>query len=185
MGPTEPSRAQRIHLVALPEYAPLESAGCVILQHEAWAIHRDRLADHWQSYGKDARRNLMTGAVLTQTHVDRARAIAAAFRETVDQHLTTHAALLTPTTLSPAPRFSDFEDGPVWTAMRTLPFNMSGHPAISVPCGLADGLPLGAQLVAAHGQEAQLCRIAHAFEQAGPYLCAPTGLTQGMEKADA
>ncbi|WHZ33567.1 amidase [Sagittula sp. MA-2] len=156
----------RIELVSLPDYPQLEAAGTVILQYEAWQVHRSRLAEHWDRYGVDARRNLVTGAVLTEDHVARARALAVAFRAAVDTHLARHAALLTPTTLSPAPRFSDFEDGPVWTAMRTLPFNMSGHPAISVPCGFADnGLPLGAQFVSAHGQEALLCRIAAAFER--------------------
>lgn len=164
----------RITLIDLSDYAPLEAAGCVILQHEAWVIHRERLAANWSAYGKDARRNLMTGAVLSEGHVDRARALADAFRAEVDQHLATHTALLTPTTLSPAPKFSDFEDGPVWTAMRTLPFNMSGHPAISVPCGFAqNGLPLGAQLVGGFGQEAMLCRIAQAFEQATPATARP------------
>ena len=164
----------RIELIALPDYPPQEAAGCVILQHEAWMIHRARLAADWQRYGKDARRNLMTGAVLTEAHLATARAHADSFRRVVDRHLTSHAAILTPTTLSPAPRFSDFEDGPVWTAMRTLPFNMSGHPAISVPCGFAEnGLPLGAQLVGGHGQEAMMARIAHAFEQATPANARP------------
>ena len=164
----------RIDLIALPGYAPLEAAGCVILQHEAWLIHRDRLSASWQAYGKDARRNLMTGAVLTEAHITAAHAHADSFRRVVDAHLATHAAILTPTTLSPAPRFSDFENGPVWTAMRTLPFNMSGHPAISVPCGFAEnGLPLGAQLVGGHGQEAMIARIAHAFEQATPASASP------------
>lgn len=159
----------RIALVSLSDYAPLEAAGCVILQREAWEAHHDRLAAHWQAYGKDARRNLVTGAVLTDAHVATARALARRFRAEVDRQLVSHAALLTPTTLSPAPRFSDFEDGPVWTAMRTLPFNMSGHPALSVPCGFAEnGLPLGAQLVGSHGHEALLCRIAQAFERATP-----------------
>ncbi|CUH81980.1 amidase [Tropicibacter naphthalenivorans] len=175
----------RVSLVTLPDYPTLEAAGCVILQAEAWDIHKSRLAHNWQSYGKDARRNLMTGAVLTDTHVARARAIALSFRAKVDELLLSHAALLTPTTLSPAPKFSDFEDGPVWTAMRTLPFNMSGHPAISVPCGLAaNGLPLGAQLVAKHHQDALLCQIAHAFEQATPPLGPPPSLPKAQERAE-
>lgn len=161
----------RITLVALPDYAPLEAAGTVILQYEAWQVHRDRLAARWDRYGVDARRNLATGAVLTADHMARAQAVAVEFRGAVDALLAQNAALLTPTTLAPAPRFSDFEDGPVWTAMRTLPFNMSGHPAISLPCAMSDsGLPLGAQLVAPHRGEAQLCRIAHALEQAGPHF---------------
>ncbi|KAA2314997.1 amidase [Pseudooceanicola sediminis] len=164
----------RIELITLPAYAPLEAAGTVILQAEAWEVHRDRLRENWDRYGVDARRNLITGAVLTGAHLRRARAVAQGFRRQIDRYLGLHAAILTPTTLSPAPKFSDFDDGPVWTAMRTLPFNMSGHPAISVPCGFADnGLPLGAQLVARPQGEATLCRIAQAIESHSAHTARP------------
>jgi amidase len=49
----------------------------------------------------------------------------------------------------------------------TAPFNYSGSPTLSVPCGFsADGLPYSLQLVGRHGDEALLCRIGHAYEEA-------------------
>lgn len=55
-----------------------------------------------------------------------------------------------------------------WPFMRyTAPFNMSGSPTLSLPAGFAaDGLPLGVQLVGRHLDEATLCRVGHAYEQA-------------------
>ena len=50
--------------------------------------------------------------------------------------------------------------------MRTLPFNITGHPALSIPCGFDEGLPLGLQLIGRPYDEATLCQIGHAFEQA-------------------
>lgn len=50
-------------------------------------------------------------------------------------------------------------------AGNTLPFNVTGHPAMSLPCGHIDGLPVGMMLVAAHFAEPTLYRIAHACEQ--------------------
>jgi amidase len=47
----------------------------------------------------------------------------------------------------------------------TCPFNVTGHPAISVPCGKRSGLPIGLQLVAKHFEEGKLFRIAYSFEQ--------------------
>jgi amidase len=44
-------------------------------------------------------------------------------------------------------------------------FNPSGHPAISVPCGAHDGLPIGMQLVGRHFEDALVLRAAHAYEQ--------------------
>jgi aspartyl-tRNA(Asn)/glutamyl-tRNA(Gln) amidotransferase subunit A len=52
----------------------------------------------------------------------------------------------------------------------TAPFNLTGLPAISVPCGFtADRLPVGLQLIARPWAEAQLLRAAHAFESNTPW----------------
>ena len=52
----------------------------------------------------------------------------------------------------------------------THPFNMSGHPAISLPCGWTDdGLPVGMQLIAPWHREDLLLQVAAAFEQAHPW----------------
>ncbi len=64
-------------------------------------------------------------------------------------------------------QFADFDGGRgVWTPMRTLPFNLSGHPALAVPIALLNGLPAGMQIIGKIFGEAQICRIGHAFEQA-------------------
>jgi len=47
-----------------------------------------------------------------------------------------------------------------------MPFDASGQPAMSVPMGVADGLPIGVQLVAAYGREDVLFRVASALEEA-------------------
>ena len=47
----------------------------------------------------------------------------------------------------------------------TAPFDVTGHPALSLPCGLASGLPVGMMLVARDYDEATLYQVAHAFEQ--------------------
>jgi amidase len=51
----------------------------------------------------------------------------------------------------------------------TCPFDVTGHPAMSVPCGLSNGLPVGMQLVAKHYAESTIYRAAHAFEQTGDW----------------
>jgi aspartyl-tRNA(Asn)/glutamyl-tRNA(Gln) amidotransferase subunit A len=53
----------------------------------------------------------------------------------------------------------------------TLPFNMTGNPAVSIPCGwTADGLPVGLQLVGRLGEDTRLLRAAALFEQAHPWV---------------
>ncbi|MEX2482078.1 MAG: amidase [Gammaproteobacteria bacterium] len=51
----------------------------------------------------------------------------------------------------------------------TAPFDVSGHPALSVPCAKSDGLPVGMMLVGRRFDEATVLRAAHAFEQSGQY----------------
>jgi aspartyl-tRNA(Asn)/glutamyl-tRNA(Gln) amidotransferase subunit A len=56
----------------------------------------------------------------------------------------------------------------------TMPYNMTGHPAVSMPCGFgSDGLPIGIQFVGRFREDAQLLRIARAFETTQPFEMAP------------
>jgi amidase len=47
----------------------------------------------------------------------------------------------------------------------TSPFDVTGHPAMSLPCGKVDGLPAGATLVGRHDAEKTIYQAAHAYEQ--------------------
>jgi len=51
--------------------------------------------------------------------------------------------------------------------VNTCPTGVSHHPALSVPCGRSDGLPIGMMLIGRHFDEATIYRAAHAFEQTG------------------
>jgi amidase len=51
----------------------------------------------------------------------------------------------------------------------TAPFDITHHPAMSIPCGLGDGLPIGMMLVGKAFDEATIYRAAYAFEQAGDW----------------
>jgi amidase len=57
-----------------------------------------------------------------------------------------------------------------WEATRnTCPFNVTGHPAISIPCGMEDGRPIGVMLAGRHWDEATIYRAAAAFERSGDW----------------
>ena len=64
----------------------------------------------------------------------------------------------------------------------THPFNLTGHPAITLPCGFhSDGLPMAIQLVGRRGEDARLLRIAALFEQARPWAERPA--IEGVDEA--
>ena len=158
----------RVTLVELPDYAPLEAVGARLLSAEAFRTHRDALAGGGHGYGRRARAALLAGGELTGADRDGALETAAELRRILDGGpLAAHDALLTVGTLSPAPTFAELAgEVPAWTPMRTLPFNLTGHPALAVPTALVDGLPVGMQLVGRAGDEALLCRIGTGFERA-------------------
>jgi amidase len=55
----------------------------------------------------------------------------------------------------------------------TCPFDVTGHPAMNVPCSLSDGLPVGAMLVGRKWDEAKILKAARAFEGTGAYRVHP------------
>ncbi|TNC52884.1 amidase [Rubellimicrobium rubrum] len=162
----------RIVEVSMPDYDLLEAVGAVIIHVEGLRIHGAALRDRPDLWGRMAVQTLAAGVVLTQNDLAAARALVPMLRGQVDRALDGCDALLCATTLSPAPPFSAFEKGAAWTPMRTLPFNVTGHPAMSVPAGLAGGLPVGLQIIGRHGDEATVCRVGHAFERATDHAAA-------------
>jgi len=57
----------------------------------------------------------------------------------------------------------------------TAPFDVSGHPATSVPAGLSDGLPVGLMIVGRRGADGMCLRVAQAYESAVGGFPAPPG----------
>ncbi|HEV3469942.1 MAG TPA: Asp-tRNA(Asn)/Glu-tRNA(Gln) amidotransferase subunit GatA [Pyrinomonadaceae bacterium] len=81
-------------------------------------------------------------------------------------------AVLTPTTPTPAFRLGEKTDDPLsmyLSDIYTCMANLAGVPGVSVPCGLSsNGLPVGFQLMGRHWGEADILRLAHAYQQAHP-----------------
>jgi amidase len=97
-------------------------------------------------------------------------------RAAYDAALSSHDLLLLPTTVMKASPIPAKDATPQeitrrsWEPTRnTCPFNATGHPAISIPCGLSDGLPVGLMLVGKHWDERTIYRASAAFEASGDW----------------
>lgn len=108
----------------------------------------------------------------------KARNLVRRLRRAYDSVLRDHDLLLMPTTVqkastNPRTQAELTPDQIITLAFNTLlntcQFNISGHPAMSIPCGLRDGLPVGMMLVARHFNEPAIYRAAHAFERTGDW----------------
>ena len=156
-----------IVLVDMPEYLAVEEAGANILLYEQVGSLWDQLEQDSGHVGRMAYASLKSGLNIADKDVIAARRAAAEFARDLDAILDGFDALILPTTMTIAPRFEAFEGGaPVWTAMRTIPFNLSGHPALTVPMGFHRGLPMGLQIIGARDADRLVLSIGAAFEAA-------------------
>jgi aspartyl-tRNA(Asn)/glutamyl-tRNA(Gln) amidotransferase subunit A len=157
----------RIEEVTLPAYELFEAAGSVILHAEALEVHKALIAEGAEGYGRPVLQCLAFGAAVDAGSLERARRAARSLTASMQAALAPFAALILPTTLTPALPFSAFaSEKAVWTPMRTIPFNVTGQPALSLPIDFSGGLPLGMQIVGPVGADDLVCRIGHAYERA-------------------
>jgi aspartyl-tRNA(Asn)/glutamyl-tRNA(Gln) amidotransferase subunit A len=155
--------------IELPPYALFNACGRVILMAEAYAIHeadmRTRLAD----YGEFTQQRFILGATLTAADLVQAFRARRELTDSVNRALGRYDALLTASALAVAPRFDAVPDAnrSAVAPMQTIPFNVTGHPAMSVPTGKGEGgLPLSLQVVGRPFDEATVFRIGRTIEQA-------------------
>lgn len=154
--------------ITLPDYAVFNACGRVILTSEAYAVHEADLRERLAEYGRFAMQRFVLGATITAPDLVQAFRLRRELADAVDAALSRYDVLLTACALSAAPRFDEVPDPTVRPPLvQTIPFNVTGHPALSVPAGLgAAGLPLSAQVVGRAFDEATVLRVGRAVEQA-------------------
>jgi aspartyl-tRNA(Asn)/glutamyl-tRNA(Gln) amidotransferase subunit A len=144
-------------------------ANKTITQADGAAVHRDRLKEHPDWFGDDIRRRLEDGAKTTSTEYALARRTQAEVQKRCELFFESYDLLIVPTTPIAAPTIAGHNA--VEQAGRltrfTAPFNLTGLPALSLPCGFTrEGLPIGLQIVSRAWADAKALNAGYAFEQA-------------------
>ena len=165
----------RTKQVALPHPVQTARAILAIIYTEASTYHASWLRTRPDDYSENTRERLELGTLLPSTLYLRAsrvrRVIVDAYRDLFREI----NVLVTPTSPFASYRIEDTPAEPVRDSgdrMMSLvrftgPFNATGQPAITVPCGLTeDGLPIGVQLAARPFDESALLQVAHRLEGA-------------------
>ena len=127
-----------------------------------------------QGFGDEVKRRIMLGTyALSSGYYDayykKAQQARTLIKQDFDQVLANYDVIIGPTAPTPAFELGAQNDDPVTmyaNDILTIPINLAGVPAISVPAGLVDGLPVGLQIIGKHFDEATIYRAAHAFELA-------------------
>jgi aspartyl-tRNA(Asn)/glutamyl-tRNA(Gln) amidotransferase subunit A len=140
---------------------------------EAYAFHAEALKRMPEEFGRSVRSRLEMGAQITRDDYVEAQGVRAHLRSAVDGALSKCDALVLPT-LPISPQRIGAETamvGPVEEPLRPLTlrltqlFNLTGHPAISLACGVTrEGLPCGFQMVGHRQQTPELLHIALSCE---------------------
>jgi len=143
---------------------------------EAAVAHRDRYPRMQADYGTVLAAVIETGKALSGTDYQAILLRRAAFRGRVDRVLASVDVLLTPVqpfaplTLAQIRTLGTQPDLIAGLQRYTCPFNMSGHPTLTLPGGFTDdGMPVGLQLVAPRWREDALVRAGAAFQARTPW----------------
>src|SRR5713226_9104320 len=101
-----------------------------------------------------------------------AQNLARVLRAAYDEAFSQADLLMMPTTpmkatLIPAPNASrdEYVARALEMIQNTCPFDVTGNPAMNVPCGMSNGLPVGMMLVGRHWEDGTVLRVAHAYQQ--------------------
>lgn len=163
----------QVQWLDVPAFNHALSVHGAIVGHELYRRHRRWMEESPEKYDPRTLHCLRGGADLSQGMVDEAYAQRAALTATVEELFRTSGitALCSPTVPIPSERIADMdaEETLVNYIRLTVPFNLTGQPAISIPCGLArdTGMPVGLQLAAARNAEDVLLRVAACVEGMG------------------
>jgi len=141
-----------------------------MVQADGAAYHGERLEKYPELFGADVRGRLETGRDLSSGAYALARRKQVEVRRRSELFFRQYDALLLPSTPIPALPIDDIENSasqaPALTRF-TAPFNLSGLPALSVPCGFTKaGLPIGLQIVSGPWQEVKVLQAGHVYERA-------------------
>ena len=145
---------------SLPGMLAAYGAGMAIINAETWAACGHLLQTG--RVGNDVADRLRAASLTSAEAVEEAEIIRRAFTAEVDAALAITPILAMPTMPDFPLLVADAADTRAALGMTSLvrAFNLSGHPALSIPLESASGLPVGLQLIAAHGADELLCAVA-------------------------
>jgi aspartyl-tRNA(Asn)/glutamyl-tRNA(Gln) amidotransferase subunit A len=161
-------------IVSEVQLSPLSewtACGSIIMLAEAYAIHESNLRARFTDYGQVFRDRMALAGLLTSADYIQATRRRRELIDEFDRVMTDFDVILTAAVANEAPKleavgkFAIFE-----RPLLTMPFNVTGNPAISVRSGYTEaGLPLSMQIIGKRFDDATVLRVADAYEHATPW----------------
>jgi amidase len=150
--------------VPLPLWADASVAAGTLLVHEAWLTDRLLVEADPDGIGADVLARLRSGGDYGETVLAAARATGDAWRAELAAAFQRFDFIATPTLTILPPRLEDADA--LLTGRCTIPINLAGVPALSLPAPTPAGLPASVQLIGPSGSEADLLAAGSILEEA-------------------
>jgi aspartyl-tRNA(Asn)/glutamyl-tRNA(Gln) amidotransferase subunit A len=125
-------------------------------------------------FGKEVKRRILLGTYVLsagyyEAYYRKASQVRTLMRADFEEAFQKVDVIVTPTAPTPAFRIGEKVEDPLQmylSDIHTIPVNLTGIPAISIPCGFSrEGLPIGLQIIGRHFDEGNLLRVAYTFEK--------------------
>ncbi|QYA49336.1 Asp-tRNA(Asn)/Glu-tRNA(Gln) amidotransferase subunit GatA [Nosocomiicoccus ampullae] len=123
-----------------------------------------------EGFGEEVKRRIILGTYMLQAghfeeYFEQAQKVRRLIIEQFADIFSKYDLVLGPTTAAPAHEFEKPDDNVWMTDVLTIPANLAGLPALSLPCGLTEDRPIGLQLIGNHFEEGKIYNAAYKFEQ--------------------
>lgn len=135
-------------------------AGMLIINYETWGAYQELTQSGL--LGEDIQKRLLKASETTESDVQASEIVREKFTNQVNALLDEFDVLILPTLPNIPPKLSEAENTVAFLNLTELirPFNLSGHPALTIPFETMNRLPVGMQLIGKHGEDEKLCAIA-------------------------
>ncbi|TCN20343.1 amidase [Sinorhizobium americanum] len=164
--------------VTFPDMEQSRTVSLTVQMPEALSAHSAYVQERGDLYGADFRAGLALGQCILAEHYVKAKRFVEVYRQETNKLFDDVDLILTPATPEIAQKVGTVKVtrngvneaiGNAITRYTTF-FNMTGHPALTMPCAMhSEGLPIGLQLVGRYFDEMTVLRAAHAIERSGRF----------------
>ena len=153
--------------VTLPLFDELSAACLVTAGTEAFAFHREWLANRWSDYGSFTRASIGGGALYTAADYAQAQKVRRIGAAKLAELYQTVDLIITPTACAGAPAVDGINWDSLWKILYTGYWNCVGLPSLSVPMGFTEaGLPLGLHIAGRPFEDGLVFKAGDAFQRA-------------------
>lgn len=159
-------RCMAIESCTVASFQAAYVAGMTLINYENWQAYKSLC--HSGKLGADVYQRLMQAATITEFEVADAIKVQAQFKQELEALFEHYDALILPTLPQVPPKVSEAEHTAAFLNLTSLvrPFNLSGHPAISLPLETDQGEPVGLQIICKENADEYLCAVAkHVLNQ--------------------